>query len=129
MNCSRNKYIVMYSQNPAALPGALILLAAEAGDGWVPLGPTAAKAGRKVATVFEDPSVEPSDVEIFRTHTPELQILGTGFNKLARPVIDFDPPLDSSAIYVDVSVECECVFCVCVFFLCALHLCDLGAKR
>eukprot|EP00903_Cladosiphon_okamuranus_P014061 g13069.t1 len=91
-----------WRRNPDALPGALILLAAEAGDGWVPLGPTAAKAGRKVATVFEDPSVEPSDVEIFRTHTHELQIVGTGFNKLARPMIDFEPALDSSGIYVDV---------------------------
>ena len=91
------------AQNPDALPGALILLAADAGDGWVPLGPTAAKAGRKVATVFEDPSVVASDVEIFRTHTHELQIVGTGFNKLARPTIDFDPPLNSDNIYVDVS--------------------------
>ena len=81
----------------------MILLAADAGDGWVPLGPTAAKAGRKVATVFEDPSVVASDVEIFRTHTHELQIVGTGFNKLARPTIDFDPPLNSDNIYVDVS--------------------------
>lgn len=42
-------------QNPISLPGALVLLAADAGAGWVPLGPTTAKAGRKVATVFEDP--------------------------------------------------------------------------
>ena len=73
----------------------------------MPLGPTAAKTGRKVATVFEDPSVEPSDVEIFRTHTHELQIVGTGFNKLARPMIDFEPSLDSSGIFVDVSFRCK----------------------
>eukprot|EP00752_Nemacystus_decipiens_P008845 g7893.t1 len=91
-----------WRKNRDALPGALILLAADAGDGWVPLGPTAAKAGRKVATVFEDPSVVASDVEIFRTHTHELQIVGTGFNKLARPMIDFEPPLDSSSVVVDV---------------------------
>lgn len=42
-------------QNPKALPGPLVLLAADAGAGWVPLGPTTAKAGRKVATVYEDP--------------------------------------------------------------------------
>lgn len=90
-------------QNPVGLPGALVVLAAEAGDGWVPLGPTAAKAGRKVATVFEDPSVVASDVEIFRTATHELQITGTGFNKVSRPVLDFEPPIDSGDYYVDVS--------------------------
>ena len=90
------------AQNPNALPGPLVLLAADAGDGWVPLGPTAAKAGRKVATVFEDPSIVASDIEIYRTHTHELQIVGTGFNKLTRPVLDFEPALDSSGIYVDV---------------------------
>lgn len=55
-----------------------------------------------MATVFEDPSVEASDVEIYRTHTHELQIRGTGFNKVARPVLDFSPPLDSGSVYVEV---------------------------
>lgn len=90
-------------QNVDALPGALVLLAADAGDGWVPLGPTAAKAGRKVATVFEDPSIEASDIQIYRTHTHELQITGTGFNKMARPILDFEPSLDAEGVYVDVS--------------------------
>ncbi|CAN0352196.1 unnamed protein product, partial [Hapterophycus canaliculatus] len=89
-----------WRKNPVGLPGALVILAAEAGDGWVPLGPTAAKAGRKVATVFEDPTVDASDVEIFRTATHELQITGTGFNKVFRPVLDFEPPLDSGNYYV-----------------------------
>lgn len=93
----------MMRQNVDALPGALVLLAADAGAGWVPLGPTAAKAGRKVATVFEDPSIESSDIQIYRTHTHELQITGTGFNKVARPILDFDPPLDTTGVYVDVS--------------------------
>lgn len=92
----------MWRRNPKSLPGALVLLAAEAGDGWVPLGPTAAKAGRKVATVFEDPSVEASDIEIYRTHTHELMIKGTGFNKAARPMLDFAPALDSFEVFVDV---------------------------
>lgn len=96
-------FIFRYMQNPKSLPGALVLLAAEAGDGWVPLGPTAAKAGRKVATVFEDPSVEASDIEIYRTHTHELMIKGTGFNKAARPMLDFAPALDSFEVFVDVS--------------------------
>lgn len=42
-------------QNARELPGPLLLLAANAGDGYVPLGATMAKAGRKVATIFEDP--------------------------------------------------------------------------
>ncbi|CAN0190438.1 unnamed protein product, partial [Ectocarpus fasciculatus] len=91
-----------WRKNPGALPGALVLLAADSGDGWVPLGPTQAKAGWKVATVFEDPSVEASDVEIYRTHTHELQIRGTGFNKQARPILDFEPALDSNGVYVEV---------------------------
>ena len=86
-----------------SLPGSLVLLAANVGDGWVPLGPTVAKAGRKVATVFEDPSIEPNSIEIYRTHTHELMIKGTGFNKRSPPVIDFEPLLDFAGVYVQVS--------------------------
>ena len=42
-------------QNYATLPSPLVLLAADAGAGWVALGSTAAKAGRKIAMVYEDP--------------------------------------------------------------------------
>lgn len=112
-------------QNPKSLPGALVLLAADAGAGWVPLGPTAAKAGRKVATVFADPSVVASDIEIYRTHTHELMVTGTGFNKLSRPIIDFDPPLNSADVYVDVSggvcrsaLGVFLYMCVCIGLFC-----------
>ncbi|CAN0006055.1 unnamed protein product, partial [Laminaria digitata] len=44
-----------WQQNSGALPGPLLLLAADAGNGYVPLGATMAKSGRRVATVFEDP--------------------------------------------------------------------------
>ncbi|CAM9721966.1 unnamed protein product [Ascophyllum nodosum] len=88
--------------NVDSLPGPLVLLAANVGDGWVPLGPTRAKAGRKVATVFEDPSIEPNNIEIYRTHTHELMIKGTGFNKLSPPVLDFEPPLNSAGVYLQV---------------------------
>ena len=93
-----------------------MLLAAEAGDGWVPLGPTAAKAGRKVATVFEDPSIEASDIEIYRTHTHELMIRGTGFNKAARPTLDFEPALDSFDVYVNVSCGVVMHLLICLFY-------------
>merc|ERR1719326_2745296 len=43
--------------NPANLPGPLVLLAVNAGAGFVPVGPTEAKKGRVVATVFEDPKL------------------------------------------------------------------------
>lgn len=102
-------YNAVYQQNPKSLPGALVLLAAANDDGWVPLGPTAAKAGRRVARVFEDPSIEPSDVKIYRTHTNKLSIYGTGFNKVERPVVDFDPPLNSIDIFVNVSHRETCM--------------------
>ena len=43
--------------NGPKLPGPLIALACDAGSGFVGLGPTEAKKGVRVATVFEDPSV------------------------------------------------------------------------
>jgi hypothetical protein len=67
----------------ANLPGPLVLLAADAGSGFVGLGPTEAKKGVRVATVFEDPSVVRADLAhppaLFRTHTAQLWLRGTGF--------------------------------------------------
>ncbi len=77
-----------------------MLLAVDVGKGLVPRGPTAAKAGRKVATVLEGPSVEASDVEVFRTHMYELQIVGTGSKVVVKPIIDFEPELTSDSIYM-----------------------------
>ena len=37
--------------NPANLPGPLVLLAVDAGAGFVPVGPTEAKKGRTVRTM------------------------------------------------------------------------------
>lgn len=48
----------------------------------------------KIATVFEDPSVDASDIEIHRTRTQQLTIKGRGFNDKVRPILDFDSPLD-----------------------------------
>lgn len=91
-----------WRKNPKALPGALVLLAANAGAGWVPLGPTTVKAGRKVATVFEDPSVVESKGEIYRTHTHELYVQGTGFNRVFKPQMAFEPAFDFSPVFVEV---------------------------
>lgn len=59
--------------------------------------------GGPVATVFEDPSIDTSDVEITRTASQELTIWGTGFNHVASPVMDFDPTLDWANVNVTVS--------------------------
>lgn len=59
--------------------------------------------GGNIATVFEDPSIDASHVEITRIGSPELVIRGTGFNNKARPAMDFDPPLDSANLNVHVS--------------------------
>lgn len=64
-------------------------------------------SGVIVATVFEDPSINASDVEIARTGSRELAIWGTGFSNMTTPVIDFDPPLDSSNVDVKVSSRHE----------------------
>ena len=61
----------------------MLLLAVNAGAGLVPVGPTEAKKGRRVATVYEDPSVNKPSAKkmprLFQTHSHELWITGTGF--------------------------------------------------
>ena len=52
--------------NPANLPGPLILLAVDAGGGFVPVGPTEAKKGRTVATIFETPSVIKNEDAVYQ---------------------------------------------------------------
>lgn len=68
--------------NPTNLPGPLVLLAVDAGAGFVPVGPTEAKKGRVVATVFEDPVIQaaPSTI-LFTTHSHELWLVGSGFTR------------------------------------------------
>ena len=72
----------------AKLPGPLIALAADAGSGFVGLGPTEAKKGVRVATVFEDPSIAPPEhpPALFRTHTAQLWLKGTGFVRAGQLV-------------------------------------------
>ncbi|CAN0066429.1 unnamed protein product [Pylaiella littoralis] len=88
--------------NDEALPGPLLLLAADSGDGFVPLGSTNAKAGRKVATVYEDPKLEESHTEIGRTLTHELNLKGSGFTKVFPPMIIFDPAIQREDYVVQV---------------------------
>lgn len=67
--------------------------------------------------MFEDPSIEASDTEIFHGHTEELVIRGTGFRSpnfkykkswtdiTAPPVLRFDPPIDPELVEVFVNVR------------------------
>lgn len=68
----------------------------------------ACKGGRtyhgKVATVLRDPSIEASDTEIYRT-TQLLKVTGTGFGSRIRPIVDFEPPLDSTNLHLHVRNE------------------------
>lgn len=52
--------------------------------------------GGPIATVFEEPSIDASDIEINHTGSQELVVWGTGFNS-------FDPPLDLASLHVNVS--------------------------
>mmetsp|Transcript_51498 Transcript_51498/g.117171 ORF Transcript_51498/g.117171 Transcript_51498/m.117171 type:complete len:713 (-) Transcript_51498:350-2488(-) len=82
--------------NPANLPGPLVLLAVDAGGGFVAVGPTEAKKGRTVATIFEDVSVvaNPQKV-VFSSHSHELWIVGKGFTRGDyKTQLTFDPPIE-----------------------------------
>ena len=54
-----------WRKNVDNLPGYLTLLAVNAGEGFVAVGPTNSGKGRDIATVFERPSVYSSNVSIF----------------------------------------------------------------
>ena len=70
----------------------------------------AGKKGSKcqgiIATVLPDPSIDASDTKIFRTITRVLKITGAGFGRTRQPkiapIVDFEPPLDSSKLHVHV---------------------------
>mmetsp|Transcript_20491 Transcript_20491/g.24263 ORF Transcript_20491/g.24263 Transcript_20491/m.24263 type:complete len:881 (+) Transcript_20491:59-2701(+) len=83
--------------NPENLPGPLVLLAVDAGAGFVAVGPTEAKKGRTVATIFETPSIVRNAKDIYQSHTHELWIKGQGFTRQTYTTsITFDPPLSTS---------------------------------
>jgi len=85
-----------WRRNTENLPGPLILLAVDAGGGFVAVGPTEAKKGRTVATIFEDVSVvaNPQKV-VFSSHSHELWIVGKGFTRGDyKTQLTFDPPIE-----------------------------------
>ena len=93
--------------NPANLPGPLVLLAVDAGAGFVAVGPTEAKKGRTVATIFETPAVDANKDVIFQTHTHEIWITGAGFTRQTYSTsLVFDPPLDTSGDDPDATMVC-----------------------
>lgn len=84
------------------LPGALTLIAVNAGAGFVAVGPTNAAKGRDVAMVFERPSVHSDNRKIYRTHSHELHIKGAGFPLLTsgyKPLLRFLPALTEGVDY------------------------------
>ena len=83
-----------WRKNVENLPGYLTLLAVNAGEGYVAVGPNNAGKGRDIATVFERPSIYSSNTKLYRTHSHELHIKGEGFPRiLAKPKLLFSPPL------------------------------------
>jgi hypothetical protein len=91
-----------WRKNFENLPGPLTLLAVNAGQGFVAVGPTNSGKGRDVATVFERPEVHSSNKKVYRTHSHELHISGTGFPvppSLYKPSLKFSPPLKEGVDY------------------------------
>ncbi|KAJ1436837.1 hypothetical protein B484DRAFT_344871 [Ochromonadaceae sp. CCMP2298] len=91
-----------WRSNVANLPGALTLLAVNAGAGYVAVGPMNAGKGRDVAMVFERPQIFSSIVKLSRTHSHEMHLKGTGFPELTsgfRPQLKFYPALTEGVDY------------------------------
>jgi hypothetical protein len=91
-----------WRKNMANLPGTLTLVAVNAGAGFVAVGPTNSGKGRDVAMVFERPEVHSDQKKIFRTHSHEFHIMGTGFPELAtghKPQLKFQPSLTEGVDY------------------------------
>lgn len=91
--------------NPENLPGPLVLLAVDAGAGFVPVGPTEAKKGRTVATIFETPSVKRNTKDIYQSHTHELWLVGEGFTRQTYTTsVTFSPSLNTKGDDPDVNM-------------------------
>jgi hypothetical protein len=97
----KDKLPSKWRANPSNLPGPLVVLAVNAGAGFVPVGPTEAKKGRTVATVYETPTVTASTQKIYRSHSHQLPLKGTGFvsGLNYETKLTFDPPLAKGEDY------------------------------
>jgi hypothetical protein len=84
----------LWRKNVENLPGFLTLLAVNAGQGFVAVGPKNSGKGRDVARVVERPNVFSSFTKIYRSQSHELHIRGVGFPPvMTTPQLKFDPPL------------------------------------
>lgn len=97
------------------LPGALTLLAVDAGEGFIAAGPINSQKGRDIAMVFERPSLNASSSSssrIFQSHSHELHIFGTGFPTLTsgfKPQLTFEPALSADDYSISVESRKEIV--------------------
>lgn len=90
-----------WRKNPENLPGALTLLAVDAGEGFVAVGPLNSGKGKDVAMVFERPQVFSDSKKIFRTHSHVIHIKGLGFpTSIADVKLTFSPPLVENTDYI-----------------------------
>jgi len=89
-----------WRKNVENLPGYLTLLAVNAGEGFVAVGPTNSAKGKDIATVFERPNVFSSNTKLFKTHSHELHIAGVGFTStLSTTQLVFEPALKEGTDY------------------------------
>jgi len=95
------------------LPGALTLLAVDAGEGFVAAGPINSQKGRDIAMVFERPALNSSiSNRIYQSHSHELHIFGTGFPTVTsgfKPQLTFEPALSDDDYSVRVVSRKEIV--------------------
>jgi len=92
----------LWRKNNAHLPGALTLIAVNAGAGYVAVGPTNAAKGRDVAMIFQRPEIHSDQKKIYRTHSHEFHISGEGFPELEtghKPMLRFKPELTEGVDY------------------------------
>jgi hypothetical protein len=84
------------------VPAPLSVRAVNTGSGFVAVGPINSNRGCYVATVFERPTVLTNPIKIFRTHSHELHISGSGFPDALsgfKPQFRFSTPLTDTLDY------------------------------
>eukprot|EP01034_Spumella_vulgaris_P024937 gene24937-31335_t len=92
---------VWKKQSLYSFPSPLTLLAVNAGEGFVAVGPNNAGQGRDIAMVFERPVVDSADT-MYATRDSMLHIRGTGFPLISSGFylqLQFSPPLADGVDY------------------------------